>query len=242
LAIKKDIRTQLNFTDDELLYDKNSINILHENIELLEELRKQIKKHNPKDVERRNGMLIFDLVTKYCQNCETLGAMINAFEESNRHKSPSSTIVLKYLKDYKVYQVTNFFKQISSPNYRDLSDEHKEKLIYAFGCQKLDKNKKNEIVHYIFDLLKEIVGVYIFFVRSYNAYKHGHRVWYGYDLLTEKGNSLVYIEKQNTPHNYKMDYVPLDDNISTDYIIPHSKDCQTLFDLILRNNKSMSTS
>ena len=89
MAIKKDIRTQLNFTDDELLYEKNSIHILHENIELLEELRTQIKKLKQKDVERWNGMLIFDSVTKYCQYCETLGAMINAFEVSNRHKSPS---------------------------------------------------------------------------------------------------------------------------------------------------------
>lgn len=33
----------LKFTDDELLYKKNSINILYENIELLETLRKQFK-------------------------------------------------------------------------------------------------------------------------------------------------------------------------------------------------------
>lgn len=38
MSINKDIRKQLNFTDDELLYDKNSINILYENIELLEVL------------------------------------------------------------------------------------------------------------------------------------------------------------------------------------------------------------
>lgn len=71
MTINKDNRARLNFTDDELLYDNNSINIFYEDIELLEELRKQIKKHNPKAVERRNGMLIFDLVTKYCQYSET---------------------------------------------------------------------------------------------------------------------------------------------------------------------------
>lgn len=112
----------LKFTDDELLYEKNSINILYENIELLEELRKQFKKHNPKDVERRNGMLIFDLVTKYCQYSETLGAIINGFELSNKNKHHSSAIVLKYLKDYQVQQVTDFFQDISSPDYKSLSD------------------------------------------------------------------------------------------------------------------------
>lgn len=80
LRINKNIREQLNFTDDELLYDKNSINILFENIELLEILRQQFKKRNPKDVERRNSMLIFDLVIKYFQCSETLGAIINSFE------------------------------------------------------------------------------------------------------------------------------------------------------------------
>src|SRR2546427_5871369 len=171
----------LKFTDDELLY---------ENIELLEELRKQLKKHSPKDVERRNGMLIFDLVTKYCQYSETLGAIINGFELSNRNKHRSSAIVLKYLKDYQVQQVTDFFQDISSPYYKSLSDKHDKKLVIAFKLQKLDKKKIDETVNSIFNRLKEIAGVYIFYLDSYNAYKHGHRVWYGYDLATQKRNFL----------------------------------------------------
>lgn len=229
----------LKFTDDELLYEKNSINILYENIELLEELRKQFKKHNPKDVERRNGMLIFDLVTKYCQYSETLGAIINGFELSNRNKHRSSAIVLKYLKDYQVKQVTDFFQDISSPDYKSLSDEHKEKLVIAFRLQNLDKNKIDAMVNSIFNQLKEIAGVYIFYLESYNAYKHGHRVWYGFDLGTQKSNFLYYINKEYVPNSYKMDHVPLDDSASTDYIMPHAKDCQTLFELILQNNKNI---
>jgi hypothetical protein len=102
------MRQNLNFTDDELLYEKNSLNILYEDIELLEELRKQFIKHNPKDVERRNGMLISDLVTKYCLYSETLGAYINGFELSNRSNHPCSATILKYLKDYEVGKVTFF--------------------------------------------------------------------------------------------------------------------------------------
>ena len=237
MSIKKDTRSELNFTDDELLYDKNSINILYENIELLEELRKQFKKQKPKDMERKNGMLIFDLALKYCQYSETLGAIINAFELSNKDKNPSSTIVLRYLKDYEVKQVADFFKEISSPNYKNLKDEHKEKLIYAFGYHKSSRNKIYEVEHHIFQLLKEIAGVYIFYLNSYNAYKHGHRVWYGYHLLTQKSNSLFYIEREKTSNNYRMDYVPLDDDIIIEFIMPRSKDCQTLFDLILNNNQ-----
>jgi hypothetical protein len=128
----------------------------------------------------------------------------------------------------------------SSPNYKNLTDIHKEKLVNAFGYQKLHKSEIDDRINHIFDLLKEIAGVYIYYVDSYNAYKHGHRVWYGYDLTTQKSNSLFYIEKENKPNDYKMNYVPLDDDISSDYIIPRSKDCQKLFELILHNNKSIS--
>jgi hypothetical protein len=105
LSINEDIRKQFKFTDDELLYDKNSINILYENIELLEILRQSFKRNNPEHVERRNSMLIFELVIKYCQYCETLGAIINGFELSNRNENPSSTIVLS-----QVGAVTDFFR------------------------------------------------------------------------------------------------------------------------------------
>jgi hypothetical protein len=38
-----------------------------------------------------------------------------------------------------------------------------------------------------------------------------------------------------------MDYIPLDDEIIIEHIIPRSKDCQKLFELILKNNKSISS-
>ena len=206
---------------------------------LLEELRKQFKKHNPRNIERRNGMLIFDLVTKYCQYAETLGAIINGFEVSNKSKNPSSSIVLRYLKNYGVGEVKDFFKEISSQNYANLTDMHKQKLIYAFGYHKSNKNNMDEIIEHIFNLLKEIAGVYSLFVESYNAHKHGHRVWYGYDLTTQRSNSLLYIEKKNKDNNYTMNKVPLDDSVSNDYIIPYSKDCQKLFEMILENNNNI---
>ena len=233
-----DIRNQLNFSDDELLYDKNSINILYENIELLEELRQQFKKYSPVNVERRNGMLIFNLVTKYCQYAETLGAMINGFEVSNKSKNPSSNKVLSYLKNYEIGEIKDFFSEISSQNYTNLTDMHKQKLIYAFGYYKSNNDNIDEIIGYIFDLLKEIAGVYSFFVDSYNAYKHGHRVWYGYDLTTQRSNSLLYIRKSKD-NNYTMKKVPLDDSVSSDYVIPHSRDCQKLFKMILKNNNNI---
>ena len=74
-------------------------------------------------------------------------------------------------------------------------------------------------------------------MNAYNAYKHGHRVWYAFNQLTLKGNSVFYVDRKNTPHNYTMDYIPLDDEIIIEQIIPRSKDCQKLFELILKNNK-----
>jgi hypothetical protein len=103
-------------------------------------------------------------------------------------------------------------------------------------------NETDDKIHYIYDLLKEIAGVYIYYVNSYNAYKHGHRVWYGYNLTTQRSNSLFYIEKKNKPSDYKMDFVPLDDNVICDYIMPCSRNCQKLFQLILNNNRSIKRS
>src|SRR5215207_8548887 len=169
----RNIRDKLRYSDDELLYNYNSTTILYESIELLETLRNKIKKQNSKHVERQNGMLIFDLVVKYCIYAETLGATIN-------------------------------------------------------GYQKLDKSKIDKTISNIFHLLVEIAGVYVSFVKSYNAYKHGHRVWYGYDLNAQKSNSFSYIEREYKPNNYVMNYVPLDNGIVTDYIFPHSNDCRRL--------------
>ena len=183
-------------------------------------------------------MLIFDLVIKYCQYSETLGAMINAFELSNKGKNPTPTIVLSYLKNYQVKQITDFFDEISSSNYTRLKAEHKDKLIHAFGYHKSSSYDQTD---YIFHLLKEIAAVYVFYLNSYNAYKHGHRVWYGYDLHTRRTNSVFYIERESKSNNYSTDYVPLDDDIITKFIMPRSKDCQTLFELILKNNRSIST-
>jgi hypothetical protein len=50
----------------------------------------------------------------------------------------------------------------------------------------------------------------------------------------------LYIQKENKTANYQMKLVPLDDIVSTDFIIPRSKDCQKLFKWILANNKAIS--
>jgi|GEM_PF-1314350 hypothetical protein len=236
----RNIRDKLRYSDDELLYNYNSTTILYESIELLETLRNKIKKQNSKHVERQNGMLIFDLVVKYCIYAETLGATINGFEKSNKHTNPSSTIVLRYLKDFRVCKISQLFQKIASLDYKNLTEDIREKLVYAFGYQKLDKSKIDKTISNIFHLLVEIAGVYVSFVKSYNAYKHGHRVWYGYDLNAQKSNSFSYIEREYKPNNYVMNYVPLDNGIVTDYIFPHSNDCRRLFELLLHNNKNLS--
>jgi hypothetical protein len=198
-------------------------------------LRNQFKKHNPKHVERRNGMLIFDLIVKYCIYAETLGAAINGFEQSNRNTNPSSTIVLRHLRDFKVYKISELYQKISSPDYKSLTEDFREKFVFVFGYQKLDKNRVDKTITNIFRLLEKIAGLYLYYVNSYNAYKHGHRVWYGYNLDTQ-----IYIERDYNPKNYVMNLTPLDDNIVPDFIFSCSNDCRQLFELLLHNNKNLS--
>jgi hypothetical protein len=240
MSTNRNVRDKFRYSDDKLLYDYNDTIILYESIELLEALRNKIKKQNSKYAERRNGMLIFDLVVKYCIYAETLGATINGFEQSNKHTNPSSTIVLRYLRDFEVPEVGKLFQKIASPNYKNLTDDVREKLVYVFGYQKLDKSKIDKTISKTFHLLEEIAGVYLFYVKSYNAYKHGHRVWYGYDLNTQKSNSLFYVGREYKSNNYEMDHIPLDDDIVPDYIFPRSNDCRQLFELLLHNNKNLS--
>jgi hypothetical protein len=52
---------------------------------------------------------------------------------------------------------------------------------------------------------------------------------------------VFYIDKKNTPNNYTMDYVPLDDDIIIEHIMPRSKDCRKLFESILENNRAISS-
>lgn len=141
-------------------------------------------------------MLIFDLIVRYCTYAETLGATINGFEQSNKHTNPSSTIVLRYLRDFDVYEVSRLFQKIESGDYKRITEDVRGKLVCAFGYQKLGKSKIEKTISDIFHLLREIAGVYLFYVKSYNAYKHGNRVWYGYNLNTKRTNSLVYIERE----------------------------------------------
>lgn len=136
-------------------------------------------------------------------------------------------------------EVTDFFRDISSPDYKILSDKHKEKLVIAFKLQELDKNKIDETINIIHNRLKEIAGVYIFlsrFVQRFQTWTQS-MVWIC-SRDTKKQFPFLYYEKECT-YGYKMDYLPLDDSVSTDYIMPRSKDCQTLFELILRFNKSI---
>jgi hypothetical protein len=236
----RNVRDELRYNDNELLYDNNSIIILYESIELLEILRNQFKYQNPKNVERRNGMLICDLIIKYCMYSETLGATINGFEQSNKLIKPSSTIVLRHLRDFEVSEVSKFYQRITSMDYKHLAEDVRSKLVYAFGYKEFERTRVEKTILNIFHLLKEIAGVYLFYVKSYNAYKHGHRVWYGFNLNTQRTNSLLYIEREYKPKNYEMNFVPLDDEIVTDFIFPRSNDCRRLFELLLYNNKNLS--
>jgi hypothetical protein len=85
-------------------------------------------------------------------------------------------------------------QEISSLNYRNLTSEHKEKLIYAFGYHKSSLDKTSETDN-IFHILEEIAGVYITYLNAYNAHKHGHRIWYPFNPPTMKGNYFTLIDR-----------------------------------------------
>jgi hypothetical protein len=174
------IRDRLRYSDDELLYDYNSITILYESIELLETLRNQFKSQSPEHVERRNGMLIFDLIVKYCTYAETLGATINGFKQSNKHTNPSSTIVLRYLRDLTYTKYVNYF-EIASIDYKQLTEDDRSEIVYAFGYQKLDERKIDTTISHIYNLLKEIAELYLFMLNRITLTSTG--IEFGTDII-----------------------------------------------------------
>ena len=99
----------------------------------------------------------------------------------------------------------------------------------------LDTKYQNEISisrDNIKNNLKEIAGCYLFYKDSYNAYKHGYRLWVGKD----QSNNIESAIFRN--RNGVEDYIPLNDQ-SLNLVIKSGTYCLNLFDLLKSNHKSI---
>jgi hypothetical protein len=97
----------------------------------------------------------------------------------------------------------------------------------------LDNNYGNQIslsLKNIEKSLKEISDCYIFFKKSYNAYKHGYQLWVGKEHDTE---AAIFRNK-----NGSEDHILLDEN-SIELVMNSGKYCLSIFAIIKNNHKSI---
>jgi hypothetical protein len=160
-----------------------------------------------------------------------LGAFILGYDglklsSSNQLDSTHAPKVLTTLSTFTVGDVDNLYKKIQT---QTKSLDYK----ILFGYDILDNKYESQIslsLKNIEKSLKEISDCYIFFKKSYNAYKHGYRLWIG----KEKGiESAIFRNK-----NGSEDHIPLDDD-SIKLVMNSGKHCLSIF-TIIRNNCSVA--
>ena len=197
---------------------------------LLVSLQEILPKTDP-FYEKKILIFRFEIIARYCQLAESLGGLILGYKKlnltSNKQLNNNHTQqVLKYLSDYMIKDIDTFYENIENNTFE---------YDVIFGYDLLDTKYYKEIsisINNIKNNLKEIAGCYLFFKESYNAYKHGYRVWVG----KEQSNNIESVIFRNKKGHE--DHIPLDDQ-SLNIVMKSGMYCLNLFDILMSNHKSI---
>jgi hypothetical protein len=232
-----DVLEELKLTIDELFYNSNSLFYLSEQINILHEITKM----NITD-RRTKNVLIFEILSKFCQLIESFGAHINAFEESNKFNLNTEE-VLKYLVNYTPGTIPKAFSLFNDDPPQTVPSFY-NKIKMAYGYNKI--NTPCEIaLEKIFTLLIPIFQTYYFYLNAYNAGKHGYRIFHFQSFDPENDDPMMFLDKlkgqvdsgDKSAKNFKLDYVPISEDTLNKNIIPHYNDLIFLYRILMKNNK-----
>ena len=228
------VKERKDVTDEEMLYEFYSLDSLKYLIDMLSQLKISLQQILPKTdpfYEKKVLIFRFEIIARYCQLAESLGGLISGYKNldiiSNKQLNNNHTQeILKYLSDYTIKDIDTFYKNIEN-----------NILAYdvVFGYDLLDKKYQDEIStsrDNIKNNLKEIAECYLFYKDSYNAYKHGYRLWVGKEQSTNI-ESAIFRNKKGVE-----DHIPLDDE-SLNLVIKSGTYCLKLFDILKSNHKSI---
>lgn len=203
-------------------------------MDMLNELRSRLDILLPQtDPIRDKKVLIYryEIVARFCQFAESLGGLIIGYDKLNLNSNSQlnnnhAAKVLRSLSAYSITEIDRLHRkiQVNSLKYETL-----------FGYDILDSKYVNEIsqsIENIEKILKEIFGCYTFYKESYNAYKHGYRLWVGKDQSTNIEAAIFRNRVGNENH------VTIDDN-SLEIVMKSGKYCFSIFDLIKSNHKAV---
>lgn len=232
--------TSLN--SDEILYGYYSYDSLQYTIDLFKGFYEIYKKDGQgKDplFDKKCSILKFEIVAKFCHYAEILGSFL--YPCHSTELSLNSIDILENLSKYKVMEIEKFYQDFKSGYVLDTSNYNNFKHLFGYNRinegQRADQLIRNSITN-IIDVLRIIGEFYIFWKDSYNAYKHGYRLWFG-DEHQHKLNVVVYLNKYNKLNRQNnIDYLPIDDK-TIDDIHNMSKYCRNVFDVIFDNRRAL---
>lgn len=228
------IKERKDVTDEEILYEYYSLDSLKYLIDMLSELKVSLERLLPKNDSIYGKKILifrFEIIARFCQLAESLGGLITGYNKLNINSNNElsdghATIIIKSLSEYQEKDIISFYKNVlnNSFNYK-----------FLFGYDILSDEYEEEILRSINNIrtsLDEISDCYLFFKDSYNAYKHGYRLWVGKDQMTNI-EAAIFRNKKGTE-----DHIPLDDK-SLDLVIKSGRYCLNLFDILKFNHKSI---
>lgn len=223
-----------NATDEEMLYELYSLDFLKYLMDMLNGLKLRLDILLPRtDPIRDKKVLIYryEIVARFCQFAESLGGLIigyynlnlkSNYQLDNNHASK----VLRTLSGYSITEIDELYKDLRANSSR---------YNVVFGYDILEDKYGNQVsqsLESIKKILKEISDCYLFYKGSYNAYKHGYRLWFGKDDL-KNIEAVIYRNRQG-----KEDHTPIDNN-SLEIVMRSGKYCLNIFDLIKSNHKTI---
>jgi hypothetical protein len=232
----------ISLNNDEILYSFYSYDGLHYVVDMLkgyyDSYRKMGQGKDPL-FDKKCNMIKFEIITHFCHYAEQLGAFLYPCHEVN--PSFSSAEILENLTKYHVWQIDNFYEDFSD-SYA-LDDIRRNNFNRLFGYDRIKRDHGaaemiNLSLTNILDVVKAIAEFYNFWKDSYNAYKHGYRLWYGHEYKQDL-DVVLYLRKYNklVPQN-SMESLPTDDETIVK-IYNLTKSCHHIFDIIFDNNRAL---
>jgi len=153
--------------------------------------------------------------------------------------------ILQSISEYKVGAIPKFYKNIKT----NIDVENCKRIL---GYDSITNNSYDTIIDNSIKntqrILNEIAECYLYHNDSYNAYKHGYRIWTAKEY--DSNQELIIYRDKYSPGNlifpditsskeFKDKYIITTDNTSLDVIRNVSNYCLNLFFVIRDNNKEI---
>jgi hypothetical protein len=221
-------------TDEDLLYELYSLDFLKYLMDMLNQLKLSLDTLLPQTdpiCDKKVLIYRYEIVARFCQFAESLGGLIIGYnnlnlDSSNHLDNNHVTKVLESLSDYSIAKVDELYKKLQTDSIR---------YDILLGYDVLGNRYTNEVsqsLENIKKILNEISGCYTFYKESYNAYKHGYRLWFG-KSDSKNIEAVIYRNRQG-----REVHIPIDDN-SLEIIMRSGKYCFNIFDLVKSNHKAI---